>query len=191
MKKKFLIITALVLFQMNLIAQDVKEKSFWGSVELIYGIGLQEKGKNISYTFKSRKDYGEVLDVTNLRIKAGYYIKPKLSIGIGTGLYTYNGTSKLIPVFADIRYYLKKARELYAFTDIGGSFFNFGNISRGFVADLGAGYKIRLGKKISLNPSIGYNLFAGKGSMWGNSPAQIIYESRTRHSIFAGLAFEF
>jgi hypothetical protein len=181
----------ILLFQTHLNAQEIKEKSFWGSVELMYGIGLRESGKSISYTIKNRKDYGGVLDVTSIRIKAGYYIKPQLSVGMGTGIFTYSGTSKLIPVFADIRYYIKKLRSLYTFADVGASFFDFGNVSKGFITDLGVGYKIRLGKNFSLNPSIGYNLFAGKGKIWGDLPEQIKNESRIRHSIFAGLSFEF
>jgi hypothetical protein len=195
MKIRLSAVLFLILFQIHLNAQDVKgvakEKSFWGSVEFAYGVALVENGRDdYKYSIKNTNDAG-VFDVTRLRLKAGYRITPKFSLGAGTGICTYSGLTKLIPIYADVRYHVTKLPGLYAFADIGASFFDSGNVSKGFLTDLGAGYKIRMGKKFSLNPSIGYNLLICKG--WKNivDLQTKRNETRVRHSVFAGLAFEF
>jgi hypothetical protein len=191
--KVFILFALIIIFQTNLNAQSVQDKSLWGSIEVGYGLGLKESGKNgYTYSLKNRKNEGN-LDVTNFRLKGGYYIAPRFSIGAGMGIYTYNGITKAVPIFADFRYLINTLPNLYTFADIGASFFSFGNVSKGFLSDLGAGYKIRLGKNFSLNPLVGYNLLVCKGWSWTNiSGDQVnIYETRIRHSIFAGLTFEF
>ncbi|MDR0558653.1 MAG: hypothetical protein LBG92_00645 [Prevotellaceae bacterium] len=192
MRNLYYIIFLLFLFQ-NINAQDTKtqslnDKKLWGSVEIKYGIGLFETGKSENHGFYS-KNYG-YMQVSSMLLKTGYYVTPQLSLGAGIGTANYSGyMADMMPVFADIRYLFTKLPKLYAFADIGGSFF----IEKGFISDLGIGYRIVLGKRRSVNPSLSYNLTAyrqtyRKFPIFVDIPAP---ENRVRHSLCLSVAFEF
>jgi hypothetical protein len=187
MKKKFLIITALVLFQMNLNAQDIQNaesKSFWGSLW-----GSVEVGYGRSF----EKDYsGYNMYLASLRGKIGYYITPQFSLGAGIGLNGYhNYTINTLPVVLDIRYHpIKTLSGLYTYADIGASVSDSFNFTSGFLSDMGLGYKIRLGKRTSFNPAVGYNLFVSSPRVYNFVGYSYTYRI-TRHTIFLQLGFQF
>ncbi|MDR0560453.1 MAG: hypothetical protein LBG92_09790 [Prevotellaceae bacterium] len=161
MKLKLLGILILILFQTNLNAQDYEEtpKTFWGSVEAGFG-GMIKFGKE--------RESDKIGGMINLGLTAGYYFTPQLSLGAGTGLYNffYDDRLQMIPVFANIRYHVRKFSECYVFSSVGVSLFNFRNTTHGFLLEVGTGYKISIGKRISFNPMIGYNL-----NVHGSTPA--------------------
>jgi hypothetical protein len=187
------IISVLLLFQMNLNAQDVKcveNRSFWGNIEIGYGLSVSDNGKNSDYNYKNGDSR---LSMANLRLKTGYYLTPQFSLGVGIGICNYiiPGKIQTIPVFADIRYYFERLPKLYTFVDIGASFFNLKNLNRGFISDIGAGYEIYMGKRCILTPSIGYNQVVYNSRPYGISDNQFPDETRIRHSICTRLAFGF
>jgi hypothetical protein len=174
-------VSALLLFQINnLNAQDAK--SFWGSIETGYGWNMRDNG-NIGGNMKFRIFDG---DMRNLCLKAGYYLLPRLSLGAGFGLRHYNvGITNTLPVFVDVRYHPKSLSGLYAYFDAGASIGGKeSSFTKGFVSDAGLAYKIRLGKRTSLNPSIGYNLFAYSFKMLA------VTETRYKHTIYLQLGFQ-
>jgi hypothetical protein len=190
MKRKLLIITALVLFQMNIKAQDIQNaetksfwKSLWGGVEVGYGRSFE-------------KDYsGYNMYLASLRVKIGYYITPQFSLGAGIGLNGYHNYSiNTLPVVLDIRYHpIKTLSGLYAYADIGASVsdsFTTGDFTSGFLSDMGLGYKIHLGKRTSLNPAVGYNLFVSSLRVYNFVNYSYTYRI-TRHTIFLRLGFQF
>jgi hypothetical protein len=188
MKKSLLLIVAFVLFQTYSNAQDVQNvekksfwRSLWGSVEVGYGRSLE-------------KDYsGYNMYLASLRAKIGYYITPQFSLGVGIGLNGYhNYPINTVPVVLDIRYHpIKTLPRLYAYADIGASVIDSYEtdlktlFTPGFLSDMGLGYKIRLGKRTSLNPAVGYNLFSGSLRHYDYT------EHITRHTIFLRLGFQF
>jgi hypothetical protein len=193
MRINLLIISVLFLFPMSLNAQDVKslgKRSFWGDIEIGYGLSMSDNGKNIDYSYKNGDSR---LSMADLRIKTGYYLTPQFSLGVGIGICNYINPGKIqtIPVFADIRYHFERLPELYTFADIGASFFNLRNLNHGFISDIGAGYEIHLGKRCTLTPSIGYNLVVYNNRPYGIFDNQFSDETRIRHSICARLAFGF
>jgi hypothetical protein len=188
MRIKLLLIIAFVLFQTLSNAQEVQNtegksfwKSLWGSVEVGYGKSFET-------------DYSGVnMYLASLRAKIGYYLTPQFSLGVGIGLNGYYMINTL-PVVLDIRYHpIKTLPKLYAYADIGASVSNSyetGDFTSGFLSDIGVGYKIRLGKRTSLHPAVGYNLFISSPRVY--TFGQYSYTERIiRHTIFMRLGFQF
>ncbi|MDR2465935.1 MAG: hypothetical protein LBD35_00965 [Prevotellaceae bacterium] len=181
------------LFWAGAAVAQQKQKTLWGSIEVGYGTGIVETGTSGTHYRASK--YG-FMEVTNTRLKAGYYISPNLSLGAGIGAGNYTGYDiRAVPVFADIRWHFTKSPNLFAFADIGASLFRHEFIDKGFVSELGAGYRVTFGKRCSLNPSVGYNLIAyrqGYRNMLPSPyPGRGKPENRVRHSICLTIAFEF
>jgi hypothetical protein len=182
MRTSMLVFFVLILFQPNINAQDIK--SLWGSIESGYGWNMRDNG-NIAGSIKSRIFDG---DMKTLYLKAGYYLYPQFSLGVGFGLRHYNvGTINTLPIFVDIRYHLVKSLpQLYTYVDVGASVASKGSAyTSGFMSDIGFSYKIRLGKRTSLNPSIGYNLFAYSTNILA------VTDNRTKHTVYLQLGFQF
>jgi hypothetical protein len=188
MKIKLVVaILALILFQINLNAQDNQNaegktfwNSLWGSVEVGYGRSFEDGYRGVN------------MYLASLRAKIGYYLTPQFSLGVGIGLNGYHTyTVNTLPVVLDIKYHpIKTIPKLYAYADIGASVSDSyeDGFTSGFLSDIGLGYKIYLGKRTSLNPAVGYNLFISR-------PQTYYYDShwqrRTRHTIFLRLGFQF
>jgi hypothetical protein len=192
-RKKLLIISTLALFQINLNAQDIQNtenrsfwQSLWGSVEVGYGRSF-ENGYG-----------GYNMYLASLRAKMGYYLSPRFSLGVGVGLNGYhNYQINTLPVVLDIRYHpVKTLSNLYVYADIGASVIDsYGtelrtDFTSGFLSDMGLAYKIRLGKRIFLNPAVGYNLFASVPRVHNDGNSSYT-ERITRHTIFLRLGFQF
>ena len=185
----------LILFLASVVdaQQPQQQKRLWGSIELGWGTGLVETGQSRTHYRKS--DYG-TMSVINTRVKAGYYVSPNLSLGAGIGAGNYLGYEiRSVPIFADIRWHFAKSPFLFAFADVGGSFFQDTFIDKGFVSDLGVGYRVTFGKRCSLNPSVGYNLIAYRQGYRNlyivEEPNMRQPENRVRHSICFTVTFEF
>ncbi|MDR1595049.1 MAG: hypothetical protein LBS43_11290 [Prevotellaceae bacterium] len=175
------LLALMIMFKTNLNAQEVK--SFWGSVEAGYGWNMRDNG-NIGGDIKSSIFDG---DMRTLYLKTGYYLLPRFSLGAGFGLRHYNvGITNTLPVFVDVRYHLKSLPEVYTYVDVGAAIAgDESDFTSGFMSDVGLAYKIRLGKRMSLNPSIGYNLFAY------SLKVLTITEKRTKHTVYLQLGFQF
>jgi hypothetical protein len=200
MKKLALILTALLMnvYSYAQANQNTESKSFWkslwGSVETSYGWIPRDKGKYSD--IKSQK----IFDMTmrSLHAKAGYYFTPRFSLGAGIGLRRYTSMNlNTLPIFADIRYHAGFLPKLYAYADIGASIGGDNSaFTRGFLSNIGIAYKIRTGKRTSLNPSVGYNLFL-YSIEWPEyvfSPIAFpngVNETKVNHSIFLQLGFQF
>jgi hypothetical protein len=190
--RKRITVFALILFSAGALVAQQKQKTLWGSVELGYGIGLLETGASGSRGTKSEYGY---MEVVNTRLKAGYYVSPNLSLGAGICAGNYTGYRiNAVPVFADVRWHFTKSPKLFAFADIGASFFEGGFKDKGFVSELGASYRFAFGRRCALNPSVGYNLIAYRQTYRNLvllDPNASAAENRVRHSICFTLAFEF
>jgi hypothetical protein len=177
-----LVFFVLIWFQTNLTAQDIK--SLWGSVEIGYGWNMRDNG-NIAGSIKPQFFDG---NMRTLYLKSGYYLFPRFSLGAGFGLRHYNvGRINTLPIFVNVRYHIiKSLPQLYTYADIGASVASKGSAyTSGFVSDIGLSYKIHLGKRTSLNPSIGYNLFAYSINILA------VTDDRTKHTVYLQLGFQF
>jgi hypothetical protein len=192
-RRILLLISALVLFQINLNAQDIQNagnklfcQSLWGSIEVGYGRSFE-------------KDYaGYNMYLASFRAKIGYYLTPQFSLGVGAGLNGYHNYSiNTLPVVLDIRYHpIKTLSNLYAYADIGASIIDSyktelkTDFTSGFLSDMGLGYKIRLRKRTFLSPAVGYNLFVSVPRVH-NYDNYSYTEHITRHTIFLRVGFQF
>jgi len=157
--------------------------SLWGSVEVGYGRSFEDGYRGVN------------MSLASLRAKIGYYLTPQFSLGVGIGLNGYHTyTVNTLPVVLDIKYHpIKTIPKLYAYADIGASVSNSyeNGFTSGFLSDIGAGYKIRLGKRTSLNPAIGYNLFISSPQVLYTFGGYTYSERIIRHTIFLRLGFQF
>jgi hypothetical protein len=82
MKNLFIFSIFLLVVQNCLLAQNVNNKTLWGEIELGYGFSLSDQSKsyNLSYNNFSGRMY-----MASIRAKAGYYITPQFSLGLGIG----------------------------------------------------------------------------------------------------------
>lgn len=179
------IICSVILFLSSagfIFAQRGNDKTLWGAVEFGYGRGLGDNGR--SFDLPSKNIYGR-MHLFRIGAKAGYYLTPQFSLGAGVGLAGYhNPDANTLPVFVDLRFRLKSMPKLYVFADIGGSFLGDA-YTEGFISDMGIACKIPTGRRTSLNPSLGYDIFLYSDN-WG-----VGNEKRSRHTIFIKLEFEF
>lgn len=180
--KRILFFTLLIVSPVFIFAQS--NKTFWYELELGYGWSIKDNGGSVN--FSNDNLYGKMI-LFQAKVKAAYYLTPVFSLGAAVGLNGYhNPNYNTLPIFIDLRYhFVKSLPKLFAFADIGGSFSSNGDYTKGFISEIGAAYKIPLGKRISLNPSLGYNLFIYSND-WGGGK-----ESRNRHTISLKLGFEF
>lgn len=190
MKSLFLAFTAFLALSSCLLAQS--SKTFWGEVTLGYGRSLGDYGK--SYDVLHRD--GDNMYMVSLKAKAGYYVTPQLSLGVGAGLGGYhNPRFNTLPVFAEVRYSVKPVPQLFSYLNVGTSLSAlgaFGAFGSGAIMEAGAGYSIKLGKRTALNPAIGYNVLLYRQAFTEFLSDVVLYtEARHRHTIFLQLGFEF
>ncbi|MDR0560271.1 MAG: hypothetical protein LBG92_08865 [Prevotellaceae bacterium] len=157
MRKIYFVILILFLFQ-NLKAQDMtvldksmNGKKLWGGFDIGFvgiplssGGGFSDISSNVFYTWR-------------LRAKAGYYIMPRISLGLGIGL---TGEINTFPVFVNFHYLLSK--NWYAYTDIGGIVANNAFSQTGFMSETGFGYRLHVWRRFAINAALGYNLTSYK-----------------------------
>ncbi|MDR1764210.1 MAG: outer membrane beta-barrel protein [Dysgonamonadaceae bacterium] len=172
MKKAVLFLFGIALFA-SLQAQNAAH-SLWYGFSASYGKTLADVSGGQSLDFNNPY-------YADARLTIGYNLTPAFSLGIGAGIAGYHSpVVNVIPLFADVRYSFSKS--LFAYADAGPALSNggTGNATSKFFTDFGLGYKIKLGKNLSLTPSIGYNLLSYDMD-WGDVSAT---DHRLRHSLY-------
>jgi len=116
------------------------------TVDLNNFLGVNVKGSN---------SFGYSLQTIN-----GYFLNPKFSIGIGTGLELFNNpNTNTLPVFLDFRYYFdNNYSSLYIFGDAGPVTKLGSKLKKGFLYSGGVGYKffVNSAKTMVFVVDIGY-----------------------------------
>jgi hypothetical protein len=183
MKNLFILSIYLLIIPNGLFSQNTNDKTLWGEVDLGYGFSLADRGKSYNLSYN---DFSEKMYLASIRVKAGYYITPQLSLGAGLGLDGYHNTNiNTFPVFIDLQYRLKSIPKLFAYVNGGASVALSDAYTSGFISGIGMGYRVALGKRIILKPSIGYDLFLYSQNLGVSS------ETRSRHTLSMRLGFEF
>jgi hypothetical protein len=128
----------------------------------------------------------------SVKVKAGYYVLPQLSLGVGVGLSGYhNPLINTLPVFAEVRYNVKRIPRLFSCLNAGASF-GSGAFSSGGIVGAGVGYSIKTGRRTALNISVGYDALLYKQIVVYLFTDEVAYsEMRHRHTMFLQLGFEF
>jgi len=88
----------------------------------------------------------------------GWYLNPKLAIGLGLGIAAYvNPTITTIPVYGSINYALANKRSTpYFYGNLGYSFTTTRYTNGGLLSEIGTGWQFGLGRKSQFGPEIGY-----------------------------------
>lgn len=100
----------------------------------------------------------------SLRLIFGYFINPKISLGVGFGADRFeNYGANTFPLFLDLRGYLKDSKNTpFVFFDLGKTVVFSPAQENGNLFDGGVGYKFFVGKKTCVNAKVGYNYFKEK-----------------------------
>jgi hypothetical protein len=159
---KFIIkLIVLVLLSSQSFAQDQptrkrtkQEKGYFNVTEIGGFFG------NTKLSYLDISDTSPV-NVRSLRTINGFFINPKLSLGIGIGLdgvdTKHYGFHNTFNISADARYYLKTAHDgIFFYGNIGPSIKIDDNFEEGLMANLGIGHKVTIGSSFVIVPSIGY-----------------------------------
>ena len=148
--RKTIILSLFLIINLNLIAQEINREGYFNISKL--GI-LVRMNETPATTGLSSNGNGTEISTLN-----GWNFNSHLAAGIGVGISTYvNPTITTIPVYADIRYYLKETRKTpYVFSNLGYGIVITDNREGDILFEAGAGWLLRLGKKTSLTPEIAY-----------------------------------
>ncbi|MDR0711142.1 MAG: hypothetical protein LBF67_02185 [Prevotellaceae bacterium] len=189
MKKIFIVSIGLMITQIGFAAQN--SKTFWGEVSLGYGRSIGDYGKNYDMLHSNADN----MYMASLKAKAGYYVIPQLSLGVGVGLSGYhNPNVNTLPVFLEARYNVKFLSGLFSFLNAGTSLsaLGVGAFQSGGIIGAGAGYSIKTGRRTALNISVGYDALLYKQTAVYLFTDEVAYsEMRHRHTMFLQLGFEF
>jgi hypothetical protein len=183
MKMKLFILSIVMACSMQSVyAQEKENRRFWGNLEYAYGFGLSDNGDLYNISRSNTNLYTH-----NLRGTVGYYILPKFSVGIGCGIAGHhNPNVNTLPLYFDFRYFLKEnVKSIYFYSDLGSSISLDSDKKSGLLVELGAGYKIPIGKKINLTPALGYNLITYKQNSYS------LIDKRIRNSFFIKIGIGF
>ena len=150
-----------------------------------YNLGFSEKG----YDYHILRNNYHMLG-NSLHLSALYDFTPSLSIGAGIGSDRYEEPGyNTFPVFATVHYIPVKNHipNAYLYTNLGYAL--KGEISRrGWLYDIGIGYKKMFRKHFGLNFQFGYNLKQFKIPYYYPVPKD---RSSIRHSLSFGFGFIF
>lgn len=141
-----------IFFASGSLAQ-IKQSGYYGQIQFAYHSGLG----SIHYDEDFNPVYsGNAFGLTG---SFGYFIHPRLSLGMGTGLVGYhNPGHNTFPVFLDLRGYLKDQRNtLFSSLKAGAAVKLSESFSQGMFGSLGLGYKMMKGN-IALMPSVGLKI---------------------------------
>jgi len=169
------ILSILFLVPILLHAQDAKKSIFFNNTELGYFIGSDYRR---ILTAQGNTSNSAVTHTLSLRSVNGWYLSPKISLGIGVGFdgliirpseYILPGGNsfnlairpgtyyRTLPLYADLRYYFKdKARSYFLYGNLGSSIPINHNFEKGKMWGLGFGYKFDLSMRTYLNISFGF-----------------------------------
>lgn len=132
--------------------------SFWGGLDIGYGLSLSDKGDIYKYSTNNENK----MTMSSVRAIFGYYLNQKLSIGLNLGLNSFSKpTVNTVPIMLDVRYHpISDNLSFFLQGDLGYSTLTSEEELKGkLVFDLSIGYKISQIGKMKISPSIGYNYF--------------------------------
>ena len=167
--KPFLTLLILITLGTALSAQKItkQEKGYFNLTELGYHAADSFVKETIFSGNEDPSNPGWGISVKNIN---GIFVNANLSLGIGIGLDAYsfkNGNSDAyrefttMPIFGDVRYYLKnKANAFFAYGDLGSSVAISDSFSRGLLYNLGIGYKFKVIPHLGMTASACYNFQA-------------------------------
>lgn len=148
--KKYILIIVTLLGTMCY-AQDfgkgsiAKKKKLFGLVKIGYAkpleLDLQRRGETVDIS-------NSKAEIFSLNVVGGYYIMPKLSIGLGAGLDgLHMPSSNTFPLYGDIRYYMEEqGNSFYGVLNYGKTLRLSENFRNGNMFRIGFGYKFYTGK---------------------------------------------
>lgn len=163
MKLSFFIKCAVILAALSLMYPGMvaSQSRFHVVLDYHYNWGLNESGYHYSLSRHDMEMYGNSLHLT-----AFYKAAKRLSLGIGIGADRYESPSyNTFPLFVSGHYQLLPVRLPggYVYSNLGYSIGREGNTTKGWLGDLGLGYKKMFRKHFGLNFQLGYNLKQFKG----------------------------
>lgn len=134
-------------------SQDFTRKGFFNKTKIGILIRTKTNPEPISTSQLNKSGNGTEISTIN-----GWYINPKLAIGLGIGVTSYiNPTVSFYPVFTNIHYYfLNQIKTPFVFTNIGYNIEFDSFLKGGLLYEAGLGYNLKIGKKIALTPEIAY-----------------------------------
>jgi hypothetical protein len=160
---KLTILSILFLVPIFLLAQNAKTSAFFNNTEMGYFIGSDYR---TLLTPQGETSNSAVTHTISLRTINGWYLSPKISLGIGVGFdgliirpseYIVPGGNtfdlairpgtyyRTLPLYGDLRYYFKdKARSYFIYGNLGGAIAINHNFEKGKMWGLGFGYKFDL-----------------------------------------------
>lgn len=168
-----LLTTFLILFTLNVFAQDVDKSkakdefrnSGYFNITKIGYVAIHELKREIFVpgegNFYSEPDTGGA-HVWSLQTINGYFLSPYFSLGIGVGLDGYHKpTFNTLPIFLDVRAYLtEEGDSFYSFLDIGPTLRIGGDNSelrKGVLFNIGLGYKYKVSNRLYLISDLSYS----------------------------------
>lgn len=148
--QKTILMSLLLLSCLTTFGQESDRQGYFNITKVGFLFRLNESP---AQTGLSR--YGNGTEISTIN---GWNLNSQLAAGIGIGISTYiNPTITTFPVYADVRYYFKDTRKTpYLFSNIGYGIITKDNRDGDFLFEAGAGWSLRLGKKMNLTPEIGY-----------------------------------
>ena len=167
--KPLLTLLILIIICTGLFAQKItkQEKGYFNLTELGYHAAGSIVKETIFGGNEDPSNPGWGISVKNIN---GIFVNNNLSLGIGIGLDSYgfkNGNSDAypgfttLPIFGDLRYYLKnKANTFFAYGDLGSSVAISDGFSRGLLYNIGIGYKFKVIPHLGMTASACYNFQA-------------------------------
>jgi|SRR5690606_8133261 len=166
MKAVYLVIVFCLTF--NLYAQEEKQKDIFknkGYFNITKFTHYRVSNANLDFVDTdnsiTRTDVkGNSPNGNSLQTINGYFINPKISLGIGLGIERFNSPdANTFPIFLDVRYYLEDDyNSFYAFADAGFLSKLDNSFRKGGMLGGGIGYKffINSNKTIALVFDVGY-----------------------------------
>ncbi|RCW28890.1 hypothetical protein [Marinilabilia salmonicolor] len=182
-----------LLFSLNLFSQDNtphrKGLTFkigprylgWTDVSIP---NPEEYGEEI--TFSEDGQYGK-----SLRLYAGYFLSPQLSLNLGFGLDRYEGYSaNTAPLVVQGNYYLSPGKNsFFASAEVGTQIAFSENLDKGYGFALSLGREIAFSDKTGLNVYLGYNFQQSRYEHENKHPDVIYLDKLNRKSFIIGVDF--
>ena len=137
-------------------------------------------------SFSEDGQYGK-----SLRVYAGYFASPKLSLSLGFGLDRYEGNgANTSPLVVQGNYYLSPNKNsFFASAEVGTQIAFSEALDKGFVYALMIGKEISFSDKTGLNVYLGYNFQQSKYEHENKHPDLIYLDKFNRKSFILGVDF--
>ncbi|WP_010665427.1 hypothetical protein [Marinilabilia salmonicolor] len=126
----------------------------------------------------------------SLRVYAGYFLLPKISLSLGFGLDRYEGYgTNTAPLVMQSNYYLTPNKNsFFASAEIGTQLtFSSDALDKGFVYAFALGKEVALSDKTGLNIYVGYNFQQSRFEHENKHPDIIYMDKLNRKSLMLGI----